>query len=382
MISKKIFQKGGGLSKYTLFFSFLSFIALLVTNVLAFIILFFLIEHGVLRPSPPDDASPFPHTENIMFLIQNFFISLILGLCSSGFLIVFTAKPIKSLITAINKMADGDFSVRISNTHDKIFGAVNESFNKMADELSSVEMLRNDFINDFSHEFKTPIVSIRGFSKLLQSEDLTEEERNEYLSIIISECDRLSSLSTNVLSLSKLENQKIVSNMETFYLSEQIRQCILLLESKWHEKNISFDLDLENFIYLGNKEMLQEVWMNLIDNAVKFSPKNGAIEIVLRQDTEKRQVYFRIRDYGCGISEQSRKRIFQKFYQEDASHTTHGNGLGLSIAARVIELHNGSLTLGEPQEVGAAFEIRLPILQLYRTLPDGSSLVSFPQNRP
>lgn len=382
MKDKRLGKGDKGLGKYTIFFSFLTFVMLLVTNILVFFILFFLFRYGIISPPQPHETSPLLPLENVIFLSQNFFISLILGIFSSIFMIAFTTKPVKTLGTAINRLADGDFSVRIDDTHNKIFGTVNESFNKMADELNSVEMLRNDFINDFSHEFKTPIVSIRGFSKLLQSEDLTEEERNEYLSIIISECNRLTSLSTNILNLSKLENQKIVSNMEAFYLSEQIRCCILLLENKWQEKNITFDLDLENFSYMGNKEMLHEVWINLIDNAVKFSPVGGTITIVLKQDIEKRQVFFKISDQGCGISAQNKKHIFQKFYQEDASHTTEGNGLGLTIAVRVVELHNGSLTLAEQQKNGAVFEICLPILQLYRTLPDASSLVSFPPHCP
>jgi len=341
-------------------FALFMFIALFITNILSFIVLFFLVNRNIISIPAPGDMQPFPGPGFTMFLIQILLISLILGTCSTMFLAILTTKPINTLITAINELANGNFNVRIHMAHDRIFGPINESFNKMAEELSSVEILRNSFINDFSHEFKTPIVSIRGFSKLLQSSGLSEDERQEYLSIIISECERLTSLSNNILNLSKIENQKIISNTQPFYLSEQIRRSILLLETKWAAKNIDFDLDLENFLFTGNKELLQEVWINLISNAIKFSPNSGTIEITLKQDKNQKQVSFRIKDYGCGISEKDRNHIFQKFYQADQSRTTEGNGLGLAIASRVIELHNGKLQLGKQEEIGTSFEIFLP----------------------
>jgi len=341
-------------------FALFMFIALFITNIVSFVVIFFLVSHNVISIPEPENMQPFPDPGFIMFLIRSLLISLILGTCSTLFLAILTTKPINTLTTAINELANGNFNVRIHMAHDRIFGPVNESFNKMAEELSSVEILRNNFINDFSHEFKTPIVSIRGFSRLLQSSGLSEDERQEYLSIIISECERLSSLSNNILNLSKIENQKIISNTQPFYLSEQIRRSILLLETKWAAKNIDFDLDLENFIFTGNRELLQEVWINLISNAIKFSPNRGTIEITLKQNKDKKQIYFKIKDYGCGISEKDRRHIFQRFYQADQSRTTEGNGLGLTIAAKVIELHNGKLQLGTPEEIGTSFEIFLP----------------------
>ena len=228
-------------------------------------------------------------------------------------------KPIRDLIEAINQLADGNFKVRIHLDLNREFERLSESFNRMAQELENTELLRSDFINNFSHEFKTPIVSLRGFAKILKNDRLTKEERDEYLDIIISESNRLSQLSTNVLNLSKIEKMSILSDMESFDLSEEVRQSVLLLESKWQKKDLELFIDMDELEYRGNKALLNQVWINLIDNAIKFSPQNGKIKLKLHR--KKDQVVFQILDNGCGMDEETKNHIFDRFYQGDSSHT-------------------------------------------------------------
>nr|MBP7401065.1 HAMP domain-containing histidine kinase [Clostridia bacterium] len=214
------------------------------------------------------------------------------------------------------------------------------SFNHMASELGSVEMLRNDFINNLSHEFKTPIVSVSGFARMLRRDDLTPEERDEYLDIIIQESDRLAELSTNILNLSKIENQHILTDKQEVNVSEQIRLAVALLEKKWSKKNIDIQFDSEEVHVSGNAEMLKQVWINLIDNAVKFSPEYGTVKIDARQSPDRIEVS--VANEG-EMSEEAAKHVFDKFYQGDPSHTEQGNGLGLTIAQKITELHRGTL---------------------------------------
>lgn len=344
--------------------SLIIFITLIATHVATFSIMYYLLSHSIIMlPSPESVLEP-PHPELSAFLIQNLIISLILGSVISCFFGKIPSKPINELVDAIDELANGNFSVRIHFSGKRLFAPVCESFNRMAEELGSVEMLRNSFINDFSHEFKTPIVSIRGYAKLLKNTELTHAQRENYLSIIISESDRLSLLAANILTLSKIENQKIVSENTSFDLAEQIRRCILLSEPKWSKKKISFQLNLKDICFYGNESMLSQVWLNLIDNAIKFSPEQETIEISLFHTPKPVQIYFKIRDHGCGIAPEHASRIFQKFYQEDSSHTVEGNGLGLAIALRIIELHNGKIQIAKQEDTGASFEVFLPACDL------------------
>ena len=193
-------------------------------------------------------------------------------------------RKISTISSGMAEISKGNFKVRVNETDKEDmpseFGELERAFNKMASDLDGIEMFRNDFINNFSHEFKTPIVSIRGFARQLQNPNLTEEERDEYISIIISESERLSKMSSNILLLTKLENQQIVTEKTDFYLDEQIRKCILLLEKTWSAKNIEFNLDeVSEVKYNFNEEMLSQVWINLISNAIKFSSEGGIIKI-------------------------------------------------------------------------------------------------------
>ncbi len=268
-------------------------------------------------------------------------------------------RPIREVINATNKLAAGDFSVRIAVSHTPEFRELRDSFNRMAGELSSIEMLRSDFINNFSHEFKTPIVSIKGFAELLKLDDLPREERNEYLDIIIRESTRLSTMATNVLNLSKVENQTIVADKRTYDLSEQIRRCILLLQNSWEHRGIRFELELNELQVSANEEMMSQVWLNLIDNAVKFSRENGRVVVTLAEIAGN--AVATVRDYGMGIPEKDLPHIFDKYYQSDESRAIPGNGLGLTLAKRIVELHGGSIACASKQNRWTEFTIRLPL---------------------
>lgn len=265
---------------------------------------------------------------------------------------------IRQFIEATTKLASGDFSARLNMTHPPEYNILSENFNHMAEELAGIEVLRTDFINNFSHEFKTPIVSIKGFAEILKDPTLSQEERDEYLDIVIEESTRLASLATNVLTLSKVEGQAILSHQQHFNLGEQIRQCVLMLDSKLEKKEILLQADIHDDIIFGNKEMLNQVWLNLLDNAIKFTPSQGIIEICTQEKDD--QVIVKISDTGCGIDAQALPKIFDKFYQEDRSHATMGNGLGLSIAHEIVTLHKGSIHCASTVFKGTTFIVSLP----------------------
>ena len=235
-------------------------------------------------------------------------------------------RPMNELTDAMYRVSQGDFSVRVDEDAPGDMGVLIRSFNDMASELGGIEMFRKDFINNFSHEFKTPIVSIRGFAKQLQRDDLSDEQRREYTAIIVSESERLANMASNILLLTKLENQQIVTDKEPYRLDEQLRGCILLLEKQWTAKDMELALELDEVTYVGNEEMMSHVWVNLLGNAVKFSP-DGA-ELSVRCERRGGAAVTVIRDHGSGMDEATRKRIFEKFYQGDTAHATEGTGWG------------------------------------------------------
>ena len=269
-------------------------------------------------------------------------------------------KPINDLVQAMREVSQGDFSVRVE-TEDVTgdMGRLVSSFNDMATELGGLELFRKDFINNFSHEFKTPIVSIKGFARQLERDDLTEAQRREYLSIIISESDRLANMSGNVLLLSKLENQNIVTDKTIYRLDEQLRKCILLMEKQWTAKELELDLDMDEVEFKGNEEMVQHVWVNLLGNAIKFSPQGGTLSVHLRR--QGRRAVVSVRDAGPGMDEATLRRIFEKFYQGDTAHAAEGNGLGLSLVKRIVDLCQGSIAVDSAPGAGSTFTVELPI---------------------
>lgn len=263
---------------------------------------------------------------------------------------------------AMRSIAKGNFKKRVPVKDETEviteIGDLERSFNQMAADLENIEMFRNDFINNFSHEFKTPIVSIRGFARQLQSGNLSEEQKKEYIDIIVTESERLATMSQNILLLTKLENQQIVAEKTEFYLDEQIRNCILLLEKSWIEKDIELDLDLDEIKYTFNEEMLSHVWINLISNAIKFTPKGGKITFRLKNGEYGK--VFEIEDTGDGMSDAVKARIFEKFYQGDSSHATKGNGIGLNIVQRILTLAGGAITVESEEGKGSKFTVVLP----------------------
>jgi signal transduction histidine kinase len=300
-----------------------------------------------------DDALLFP------LVIITLPTSIVLGTIFSIIVSKQLLRPVDDLIQATEEVSRGNLRVEVPIRYKKNqFSRLIKSFNAMTRELSGIEIFRNDFINNFSHEFKTPLSSIRGFARELRNKALTEEEREEYLRIIIEACDRLSGMASSVLLLTKLENQSIVTEKCEFYLDEQVRSCILLLEKFWSEKNIELDIDLNEIKYTFNEEMLSHVWINLLSNAIKFTPDGGKIVCQLKREDEG--IVFRIKDSGAGIPEDVKPRIFEKFYQGDSSHSTAGNGIGLNIVKRVVDLAHGKIEVNSEEGNGSEFVVILP----------------------
>ncbi|MDD2533244.1 MAG: HAMP domain-containing sensor histidine kinase [Eubacteriales bacterium] len=265
-------------------------------------------------------------------------------------------KPVRRLKWAVREIIQGNYAVRVEKSYIPELDALITDFNTMAGELGSVEALRNDFIDNFSHEFRTPIVSIRGFAKLLKSDQLTPEERTEYLNIIIEESDRLVQLSSNVLSLSKLENQAILPERKLFSLDEQLRRVIVFLEPTWKKKQIAVDVDLIPVRLNCNEELLKQAWLNLISNAIKFTPQGGNITVCLQAPAT-----IKITDTGIGMDEATQMRIFDKFYQGDPSHAMQGHGLGLALVRRILDMCSGEIEVTSQLGVGTTFIVKLPI---------------------
>lgn len=335
----------------TLSFSISIFIINLVTIVIVTILIYCLFRIGILNEKNIQNKMILPITTLVACIIIGSIVSSI----SSRFVL----KNVRKFIEATDKLSRGDFSTRLNMKKPPEFKFLSENFNLMAEELGGIEVLRTDFINNFSHEFKTPIISIKGFAEILKCDDLSVEERNEYLDIIIAEAKRLTSLSTNVLNLSKIETQAILKDKQRVNIGEQIRQCILLLEHKFEGKNILLDINIEDYYLIGSEEMLNQVWINLLDNSIKFIKEKGVVSINMRNTEQSILITFS--DNGIGISKDAIPKIFDKFYQEDTSHATRGNGLGLSIVKRIIELHGGTIKCESIVSKGTKFTIILPM---------------------
>lgn len=288
---------------------------------------------------------------------------LLIAVALFGLLSKYYLRPLKRLIQATREIREGHFDIRVQDDGQDYrmmpeMQILIRNFNEMAMELRGIELFRNDFINNFSHEFKTPIISIRGFARELRQEGLTDAQRDEYARIIEEESDRLARLSSNVLTLSKLENQQIVTGQTEFYLDEQIRQSILMLESEWSGKEIEMIPELEPLIYWGNEEMLALVWRNLLGNAIKFTPEYGQVKVTMA--VTPATVTVTVSDTGIGMSEEVQARIFEKFYQGDPSHAHAGYGIGLSLVGRVVQLMDGSIKVESEVGKGSSFAVTLP----------------------
>ena len=270
-------------------------------------------------------------------------------------------RPVDDLIRATERIARGDFSTPVPVRFRKNqFSRLIDSFNAMERELSGIEIFRKDFIGNVSHEFKTPLNAIRGYVNELSDPTLSRDERDDYIRIITEACDRLTGMTTGILLLSKLENQRFVSDRESFDLTEEIRGAILMQEREWTKKKIELSLDLdETVVYSSNPEMLSHVIENLLSNAIKFCPDEGGI-IRISCRREEGGVKIVVSDNGVGMDDETQKHIFEAFYQGDTSHKAEGNGLGLPLVRRIVDLHGGRVDVVSSPGEGATFTVYLP----------------------
>ena len=270
-----------------------------------------------------------------------------------------TNKFTVKFVGAFDKVAHGEFGYQLEVPKKGQFSSLFENFNKMSAELKSIQTLKDEFIHDFSHEFKTPIASINGFANLLLEGGLSEEEQRQYLKIIADESARLSTLSENTLMLNRLENQQIIGEVKPFRLDLQIKECVILLEREWSAKDIALSSDLFEAEIEGNASLLQQVWINLLNNAIKFTPEGGEINVSM--SAEDNFICVSVRDNGIGMSAEVASHIFEKYYQGDSSHATRGNGLGLSIVRRIVTLSGGDVRVESKEGEGSAFIVKLPL---------------------
>ena len=264
---------------------------------------------------------------------------------------------VSRLTRGLKAVAEGDFSQRLDPKKGGPLGTAYEDFNKMSQELQSIQTLRDDFINHFSHEFKTPITAIKGFAELLREPDTTLEEGEQYLQVIIDESSRLANLANSALLLTKLESQQFIAEKHPYSLDEQIKRCAILLSPAWEKKKISFSANLEPVRYDGNEELMSHVWINLLNNAVKYTPEGGEISVTLQANSAELTVS--VSDTGIGMSEEVRAHIFDKYYQGSTTGEK-GLGLGLSIVHRIVELCGGQIQVDSIEDQGSTFTIHLP----------------------
>lgn len=340
-----------------------------------------------------EQLSPMRRKISAMLTLQTFFVVLIVVVIASAIALMYRVAitdmhmigvlsmlvPIVVLVTLVNflftryiyrymdkisdamqKVADGDYTVRLDAEKDQPFRELYRNFNTMAEELGGVEMLKNDFINGYAHELRTPITSINGFAEMLLNDDgtLSREEKRSYLEIIASESRRLADLAGNSLLMSRLDTQKIIPDKKPFSLDEQLRRCSILLSGQWTEKELDMTMDLDEAVYVGDYDLMQHLWINLLTNAVKYTPKGGSITVTLKN--EEKFIAVSVADTGKGISPEDRERIFDKYYQTDKSHSKRGLGLGLAICKRIVQLCNGTLEVESEVGVGSTFTVRLP----------------------
>lgn len=340
-----------------------------------------------------EQLSPMRRKISAMLTLQTFFVVLIVMVIATAIALMYRVAitdmhmigvlsmlvPIVVLVTLVNflftrfiyryldkisdamqKVADGDYTVRLDAEKDQPFRELYRNFNTMAEELGGVEMLKNDFINGYAHELRTPITSINGFAEMLLNDDgtLSREEKRSYLEIIASESRRLADLAGNSLLMSRLDTQKIIPDKKPFSLDEQLRRCSILLSGQWTGKELDMTMDLDEAVYVGDYDLMQHLWINLLTNAVKYTPKGGSITVTLKN--EEKFIAVSVADTGKGIPPEDRERIFDKYYQTDKSHSKRGLGLGLAICKRIVQLCNGTLEVESEVGVGSTFTVRLP----------------------
>lgn len=305
------------------------------------------------------DALNISYQLSYITLISIFVVAAVAGGMMSYFIGRRILAPMVKLSKASKEVARGNFSITVNDSSKlEEVQTTFRNFNAMVRELNSISTLSNDFVANVSHEFKTPLTAIEGYAMLLQDPSLSEQEHSEYLDKILFNIHRLTTLVGNILMLSKIESKSLAEQYKKFRLDEQLRQAVVSQEPVWSEKNITFDVALDEVVFYGCESLLTHVWTNLLDNAIKFSPDGGQIQIRLLD--QKECVVVSITDHGCGMSPEVQERIFEKFYQADSSHKAHGNGLGLSLVKRIVELSDGVIEVLSKSDEGSTFRVILP----------------------
>lgn len=337
-------------NRISVMFSLLTILTLTLTLLVSAALVFLLAKTGILTSR---------NRTVVLLLIAT--VSIVIGTLLSK---LASRKPIDAIVSISNatqEIAKGNFEVRLSEqVPAKELQDMAHNFNLMAKELAGTELLRNDFVENVSHEFKTPLSAIEGYVTLLQKPGLSDEKRTKYTKKILYNTKCLSSLTGSILLLSQLENQELGIEKESFCLDEQLREVILSQEESWSGKDLELEIDLDSADYTGNKDLLAHVWQNILGNAVKFTSAGGMIRILLRRQKDKIEVS--IADTGPGMSEDVKKRVFEKFYQGDNSHSAQGSGLGLALAKRIVDLHQGEIAISTKEGKGTTFTVILPTL--------------------
>ena len=335
--------------RLSVMFSLLTFLTLTLTIIFSALLTLLLIRTGILVRQ----------NRGIVFFVIAL-VSILVGTIISNYAGRHPLTAIIAMSNATQEVARGNFDVSLDeNIRIKELREMAHNFNLMAKELAGTEILRTDFVENVSHEFKTPLSAIEGYATLLQKKDISAEKRQDYTKKILYNTRRLSTLTSNILLLSRLENQEIGIKKESFCLDEQLREILLLLEEGWTEKQLELEIDLDAVDYYGNKDLLAHVWQNILSNAIKFAPENGIIHILLRR--ENGSLITSITDNGIGMSEDVMRRVFEKFYQGDFSRSSQGNGLGLALAKRIVDLHGGDIAVSSKEGKGTTFTVTLPL---------------------
>lgn len=329
------------------------FICLILVAVLSGAVLFALFRMGILHD---------PQQVPVLVLVVTIILSALVTQLILSIMLHRLLKPIRALRQAMERVTQGDFSARVDDEGaDNELGSLLRSFNTMATELGSIEMLRDEFVNDFSHELKTPVTSIRGFARQIRRDAGASAETHEFAQIIEAEANRLLSMSSNVLALSRFETQQVVADPRPFSLDEQLRRCVLVLQPAWEARGVEFDLELEPLAVRGSEEMLSQVWINVLDNAIKYGPTGGAVHVRCRRDAEAGRACVSVRDEGPGMDGETLARSFDKFFRgPQTAASTSGNGLGLPIVRRIVELSGGTISVRTEPGRGTEFVVTLP----------------------
>ena len=339
-------------TRITIFFCLITFIVLCISMLINGLFGYVMMKMDVIEINR--------NIPGIITLILFMFASVLISMIFYLLMCNLPLTPVESLVTGMEQLKEGKYDTRIQLGESASGKRLTETFNTLAEELAQTEMLRSDFVNNFSHEFKTPIVSILGFARVLNNCDIEEERKKEYLTAIEEEAERLALMANSVLLMTKVENQTILTDVKEYNVSEQIRNCILLKEKSWTDKNLSLNLDFLEYNIVGNEDLLTHLWNNLIDNAIKYSYNNQELKIdILEEDNN---LIFKITNKGVKIPPEEKEKIFNKFYQVDKSHSSKGNGIGLSICKKVVSLHKGEIYLEDSIDK-TVFVVKLPKTQ-------------------